>query len=123
MLKDITRKMLKLAMELINYDDFAKVEFRIGEIKEAQAVEGSEKLIRLVVDFGKELGERIVFSGIKKWYQLEELINKKTVFVINMVPKKIMGEESQAMIFGAENGDDMSILLLDKDLDNGSKVF
>ena len=123
MLKDITRKMLKLAMELINYDDFAKVEFRIGEIKEAQAVEGSEKLIRLVVDFGKELGERIVFSGIKKWYQLEELINKKTVFVINMVPKKIMGEESQAMIVGAENGDDMSILLLDKDLDNGSKVF
>ncbi len=123
MLKDTTRKMLKLAMELINYDDFAKVEFRIGEIKEAQAVEGSEKLIRLVVDFGKELGERIVFSGIKKWYQLEELINKKTVFVINMVPKKIMGEESQAMIFGAENGDDMSILLLDKDLDNGSKVF
>lgn len=123
MLKDTTRKMLKLAMELINYDDFAKVEFRIGEIKEAQAVEGSEKLIKLVVDFGKELGERIVFSGIKKWYQLEELINKKTVFVINMVPKKIMGEESQAMIFGAENGDDMSILLLDKDLDNGSKVF
>ncbi len=123
MLKDITRRMLKLAMELINYDDFAKVEFRIGEIKEAQAVEGSEKLIRLVVDFGKELGERIVFSGIKKWYQPEELINKKTVFVVNMVPKKIMGEESQAMIFGAENGDDMSILLLDKDLDNGSKVF
>lgn len=123
MLKDTTRKMLKLAMELINYDDFAKVEFRIGEIKEAQAVEGSEKLIRLVVDFGKELGERIVFSGIKKWYQPKELINKKTVFVINMVPKKIMGEESQAMIFGAENGDDMSILLLDKDLDNGSKVF
>jgi len=123
MLKDTTRKMLKLAMELINYDDFAKVEFRIGEIKEAQAVEGSEKLIKLVVDFGKELGERIVFSGIKKWYQPKELINKKTVFVINMVPKKIMGEESQAMIFGAENGDDMSILLLDKDLDNGSKVF
>lgn len=123
MLKDITRRMLKLAMELINYDDFAKVEFRIGEIKEAQAVEGSEKLIRLVVDFGKELGERIVFSGIRKWYQPEELINKKTVFVVNMVPKKIMGEESQAMIFGAENGDDMSILLLDKDLDNGSKVF
>lgn len=115
--------MLKLAMELINYDDFAKVEFRIGEIKEAQAVEDSEKLIRLVVDFGKELGERIVFSGIRKWYQPEELINKKTVFVVNMVPKKIMGEESQAMIFGAENGDDMSILLLDKDLENGSKVF
>lgn len=123
MLKDITIRMLKLAMELINYDDFAKVEFRIGEIKEAQAVEGSEKLIRLVVDFGKELGERIVFSGIRKWYQPEELINKKTVFVVNMVPKKIMGEESQAMIFGAENGDDMSILLLDKDLENGSKVF
>ncbi len=110
-------------MKLINYDDFAKVEFRVGEIKEAKVVEESKKLIRMVVDFGKELGERIVFSGIRKWYQPEDLINKKTVFVVNLPPKKIMEEESQAMIFGAENGDDMSILLLDNDLKNGSKVF
>jgi len=78
----------------------------------------------MVVDFG-EIGKKIVFSGIRKYYQPEELINKKTVFVINMKPKMIMGEESSAMIFGGEDeiNDKMSILILEKDLPNGSKVF
>ena len=111
-------------MDQIKYDDFAKVEFLVGEIKEAVEVEGSEKLLRLQVDFGEEK-LRTVFSGIKKWYKPEEIIGKKTVFVTNITPRKIMGEESQAMIFGAEdiNGENMSILLLDKDLPVGSKVF
>ncbi len=111
-------------MDQIKYDDFAKVEFLVGEIKEAIEVEGSEKLLRLQVDFGEE-NLRTVFSGIKKWYKPEEIVGKKTVFVTNITPRKIMGEESQAMIFGAEdeNGENMSMLLLDKDLPVGSKVF
>jgi methionyl-tRNA synthetase len=111
-------------MEQITYDDFAKVEFRIGEIVEAKNVETSEKLIRMMVDFG-EFGKKVVFSGIRKYYQPEELLNKKTVFVVNMIPKKIMGEESGAMIFGAEDeiNDQMSILILEKDLPAGTKVF
>lgn len=111
-------------MDQIKYDDFAKVEFRVGEIKEAIEVEGSEKLLRLQVDFGEE-NLRTVFSGIKKWYSPSDLIGKKTVFVTNIIPRKIMGEESQAMIFGAEdeNGENMSVLFLDKDLPVGSKVF
>ena len=112
-------------MEQITYDDFAKVEFRVGEIVEAIEVEKSEKLIRLVVDFGKELGQKIVYSGIKKWYSPADLLNIKTVFVVNMIPKKIMGEESGAMIFGAEDEENnqMSLLTLDKDLPAGTKVF
>jgi len=112
-------------MEQITYDDFAKVEFRIGEIVESKNVEGSDKLIRLVVDFGLELGQKIVYSGIKHWYSPDELLNKKTVFVVNMIPKKIMGEESQAMIFASEDEENnqLSILLLDKELPNGTKVF
>jgi methionyl-tRNA synthetase len=111
-------------MDQIKFDDFSKVEFKVGEIKEAHEVEGSEKLLRLQVDFGEE-NLRTVFSGIKKWYKPEEIVGKKTVFVTNIVPRKIMGEESQAMIFGAEDesGENMSILLLDKDLPVGSKVF
>jgi len=111
-------------MDQIKYDEFAKVEFKIGEIKEAVEVEGSEKLLRLQVDFGEE-NLRNVFSGIKKWYSPADLVGKKTVFVTNIIPRKIMGEESQAMIFGAEdeNGESMSMLLLDKDLPVGSKVF
>lgn len=112
-------------MEQINYADFAKVEFRVGEIVEAINVETSDKLIRMIVNFGEELGNKIVYSGIRHWYSPADLLNKKTVFVVNMVPKKIMGEESGAMIFGAEDedGDKMSILILEKDLPAGTKVF
>jgi len=111
-------------MDQIKYDDFAKVEFKVGEIKEAIEVEGSEKLLRLQVDFGEEK-LRNIFSGIKKWYSSTDLIGKKTVFVTNIIPRKIMGELSEAMIFGAEteDGENMSILFLDKDLTVGSKVF
>jgi len=116
--------MIKLGMDQIKYDDFAKVEFKIGEIKEAIEVEGSEKLLRLQVDFGEEK-LRNIFSGIKKWYSPADLIGKKTVFVTNIKPRKIMGELSEAMIFGAEDEDEenMSVLFLDKDLPVGSKVF
>lgn len=112
-------------MEQINYTDFAKVEFRVGEIIEAKNVEESEKLIRMIVNFGDELGQKVVYSGIRHWYQPEDLLNKKTVFVVNVIPKKIMGEESEAMIFGAEDEklDQLSILILDKDLPAGTKVF
>lgn len=111
-------------MDKINWNDFAKVDFRVGEIQQAINVEGSEKLIRMVVDFG-ELGKKVVYSGIRHWYSPENLVNKKTVFVVNMVPKKVMGEDSEAMIFGGEDEktDTMSILVPEKDLPNGSKVF
>ena len=111
-------------MDQIKYEDFAKVEFKIGEIKKAIEIEGSEKLLKLQVDFGED-GLRTVFSGIKQWYSPNDLIGKKTVFVTNIIKRKIMGEESQAMIFGAEDvdGENMSVLLLDKDLPVGSKVF
>jgi len=111
-------------MDYIEYTDFAKVDFRIGEIVEAKKVEDSEKLIRMRVDFG-QLGIKTVFSGIAKHYSPEELLNKKTVFVVNIKPRKIMGEESEAMIFAGESDDEktISIMILDKDLSNGSKVF
>jgi methionyl-tRNA synthetase len=111
-------------MDQIKYNDFAKVEFKIGEIKEALEVEESDKLLKLQIDFGEEK-LRTVFSGIKKWYSPTDLLNKKTIFVTNITPRKIMGELSEAMIFGAEDesGENMSVLWLDKDLPNGSKVF
>jgi methionyl-tRNA synthetase len=112
-------------MDNISYQDFAKVEFRIGEIIEAVKVETSDKLIRMRVDFGEVCGIKTVFSGIYKYYKPDELLNKKTVFVVNITPRKIMGEESEAMIFGAETDDEekMSLLILEKDVPNGSRVF
>ena len=108
---------------MISYNDFSKIEMRVGEIVEAVKVDGSEKLIRMVVDLGPELGKKVVFSGIYKWYKPEELLNKKTVFVVNVEPKAVMGELSEAMILGAEEGEELSVLELDKDMPVGAKVY
>lgn len=121
-------------MEQITWDDFIKVDTRVGLIEQAINVEGSDKLIRMVVDFG-EMGKKVVYSGIRHFYMPEDLINKKTVFVVNVTPKKVMGELSEAMIVGAstdaktmadkedENIDKMSILILEKDLPAGTKIY
>ena len=123
--------LIKLAMDQIKYDDFAKIEFLIGQIKEATEVESSEKLLKLKVDFGEE-NLRTVFSGIKKWYKPEDVVNKKTVFITNIAPRKIMGELSEAMIFAAsskvikdDETEEENIVLLfpEIDLPVGSKVY
>lgn len=114
-------------MDPITIDDFAKADLRVGEILTAVKVEWSEKLIKMEVDFGNPLsggGKKIVFSGILKWYQPEELVGKQAVFVINLPEKKIREEISQAMILTAYKAetDTLSILMIDKKMDNGTKV-
>lgn len=86
---------------IITYDDFAKLDLRVGTVKECVKKEGSEKLLRLTVDFGEE-GERNILSGLAPWYQPEELVNKQFIFIINLEPRKLMGEESQGMILAAD---------------------
>lgn len=86
---------------LIAYDDFAKLDIRIGKVLACVRKEGSEKLLRLTVDFGEE-GKRNILSGIAQYYKPEDLINKEFVFVLNLQPRKIMGEESQGMILAAD---------------------
>ncbi len=112
-------------MNTIQFSDFAKVVFKVGKIIEAQRKEGSEKLIRMVVDFGPETGKKVILSGISKFYEPEYLVNKKTVFVMNVEPRKIMDEVSEAMLFAADKGEheDVSILILDKDVPEGSSVY
>jgi methionine--tRNA ligase beta chain len=87
---------------IITYDDFAKLDLRVGKVLTCIRKEGSEKLLRLTVDFGEE-GERVILSGIAKWYTPEDLISKEFIFVLNLQPRKIMDEESQGMILAAGN--------------------
>jgi methionine--tRNA ligase beta chain len=87
---------------MISIDEFKKVEMRVGEIKSAEPVEGSEKLLRLRVDFGDE--ERQVISGIKKHVDPASIVGKKFAFATNLEPRDIMGLQSQAMIL-AVGGD------------------
>lgn len=86
---------------VISFPDFDKMDLRIGKIVNCERKEGSEKLLRLTVDFGEE-GQRNILSGIAPWYQPEELINKQFLFIINLEPRKMMGEFSEGMILAAD---------------------
>lgn len=82
---------------MISIDDFKKVEMRAGKIISAEAVEGSEKLLRLSVNFGEE-NPRQVVSGIAKFISPTDLIGTTCAFVTNLEPRDIMGLKSEAMI-------------------------
>ena len=82
----------------VAFSDFQKLDLRVGRVVSADKVEGSTNLIRLEVDLGKECGVKKILSGIAKWYKPKQLLNKKFIFVVNLAPKKMMGEDSQGMI-------------------------
>ena len=108
----------------VSYSDFAKIDFRVGKVKKAEEIEGSEKLLRLTVDFG-ELGVKTILSGIKKWYAHEDLKGKLFIFVYNLEPKVIFGEESQGMIMAAEDetGENCVLLTPAQKIAPGTKVL
>lgn len=108
-------------MDYITFADFQKVDIRVGKVIHATDVAGSEKLLRLEVDFG-EIGSRIIFSGIKPMYGPADLEGKLFTFVVNLEPKKMMGEESQGMILEALDGDEYKITPLREDITPGSKM-
>lgn len=89
----------------ISFPDFQKIDFRIGKVLMAEKLAGSDNLLRLKVDLGSEIGERQILSGIAKWYTPSKLKGKKFIFVVNLAPKKMMGEESQGMILCADDGE------------------
>lgn len=83
--------------DIIPFDDFAKVDLRIGKVIESTSVPESTKLVRLTVDFAEE-SNRTVFTGLLAWYEPEWFVDKLFVFVANLLPRKMMGEESQGML-------------------------
>ncbi len=88
----------------LTIDDFKKVEIKIGEILSVEQIEGSDKLLKLKVNFGDH--ERQVLSGIKAYFpEVQVLVGKKCPFVTNLAPRMMMGLESQAMILAAGGGE------------------
>jgi len=89
---------------MITVDDFKKVEIKIGEIVSVENIEGSDKLLKLKVNFGAE--ERQVLSGIKAYFpDPQALVGKRCPFVTNLEPRMMMGLESQAMILAVGGAD------------------
>ena len=105
---------------MISIEDFAKLDLRVGRITKIEDHPNAEKLYILEVDLGNE--KRTLVAGIKKWYKKEELIGKYVVVLTNLEPKKIRGIESQGMILAADDGENISIITIDKEIKLGARV-
>ena len=105
--------------KLISFDEFQRLDLRVGTIRSAENVPKSKKLVKLTVDIGQE---RTVVAGISQHYSPEELVGKQVVIVANLEPAKLMGIESQGMILAAEDDTGVHLLTTDKETKPGSKV-
>ena len=88
----------------VSFDDFEKLDIRVGHIKDCQKIKKSNKLLQFTIDDGSGT-DRTILSGIAKFYEPEQLIGKDVLFVANFAPRKMMGIESQGMILSAVNFD------------------
>lgn len=106
--------------EMIDINDFGKVDLRVAEIIAAERVEGADKLLKLKVTLGEE--ERQIVAGIARHYSPEELVGKRIVVVANLKPAMLRGIESQGMLLAASDENTVSILTPLKEVKVGSKV-
>ena len=104
----------------IQYDDFAKLDFRVGTITAAEKVEKADKLLKLEIDLGFE--KRTVVSGIALHFKPEEIIGKQVTVVANLAPRKMRGIESNGMILMAEDAGKLKFINPDEQTTNGSSV-
>jgi methionyl-tRNA synthetase len=106
--------------DTVEFDDFMKMDIRIGKIVNAEKVEKADKLLKLTVDTG--LDQRTIVSGIAEHYSPEEIIGKEVTLLMNLPPRKIRGVESQGMILMAEDKDGKLSFLQPKDGFKGATV-
>lgn len=105
---------------MISFDDFNKLDIRIGTILEAETVPETDKLLKLAVDLGDE--KRTLVAGIAEDYKPEEIIGKQIPILTNLEPKKLRGIESQGMILAVDIDNKAILLHPDKKVPNGSKI-
>lgn len=106
--------------EFITIDDFDKVKIKVGEILACERVEKADKLLKSQVKIGDEV--RTIVSGIAKYYSPEAMVGKRVLVVTNLAPRKLRGIESSGMILCAENGEDLCLATIEKDLPSGSEI-
>ena len=105
----------------VAFDDFSKLDIRVGKVLECTKVPKADKLLQFKIDDG--LGGRTILSGIAQYYKPEDLIGKNVCFIANLAPRKIKGIESQGMILSAENADgSLAIIQPQQEVNPGSEV-
>lgn len=108
-------------MDSISYDDFAKLDIRIGTVLSAERVPETDKLIKCRVDFG-ELGERTIVSGIAEWKSPEELVGRQLPYIVNLAPRKLKGIESQGMLLAGSDESGVALLIPERSVPPGTKL-
>lgn len=108
--------------EEISYDDFAKIEIRVGTVVAAEQIPDTDKLLKCTIDFG-EFGTRTIVSGIALFRKPEEIVGKQLPYIVNLAPRMLRGVESQGMLLAASpGGDGLALLLPDVAVPNGTKL-
>ena len=108
-------------MDLIDISYFQKLDLRIGTINHAERIAGTKKLYKVQVDLG-EIGIKQTVSGLVGYYELEDLIGKKVVFLTNLKPITLSGEQSEGMLLAAERKGTLALITVDRDIQNGAKL-
>ncbi len=107
--------------EVVQYENFAKLDIRVGTIVAAELVPDTDKLIKCTVDFG-ELGKRTIVSGIAEFRKPEDLVGKQCPYIVNLAPKMLRGVESQGMLLAASTPDGLALLHPDREVIPGTKL-
>lgn len=109
---------------IVKFDDWVKLDLRVGKILKAEDIESADKLYKLTVDLGKELGKRTIVAGIKPYYKKDELKGKMCTIFTNLEPRKLKGIESQGMLLAAVNEDESKVKIIqpEGDMALGSRV-
>ena len=106
----------------INWNDFTKIDMRVGTILTAEVFEEARKpAYKITIDFG-ELGIRKTSAQVTKLYQCEELVGKQVIAVINFPPKQIATMQSECLLLGAVNGEEVTLLSTDQPVKNGLRI-
>ena len=105
--------------EKIKYEDFAKIDFRVGVIKEVSDIDGADKLYKIIVNVGEDIQ---ILSGIKESFTKEELVGKQIVVLVNLEPRKMRGEISNGMLLAVDSENGVNLLKPEKPARAGEKV-
>ncbi len=115
--------------ENIKFQDWQKLDLRVGKILSAEDIEGADKLYKLSIDLGKELGKRILVAGIKPYYKAKDLKNKFCIIFANLEPRTLKGIESQGMLLAAvspekdkDGREKVRLICPDSDIEPGSRI-
>ncbi len=109
---------------MASIDDFQKLDIRVGKILSAELHEKARKpMYKLVIDFGEEIGRKNAVAGVTEFYSRDELVGKIVVAIVNLEPKTIAGFTSECMTLGALDEDKFALLMPDKEVKLGSKIY